>query len=88
MDFAVLAHYRIKPKECEKKDKSLDFAMELKKLWSKKVTVVSIAIGAFGTVTQRLSNGLEDLEIGGRVGTIQTTILLRAVRILRRFTAT
>ena len=31
MDFAVPADYRIKLKECEKKDKYLDFAKELKK---------------------------------------------------------
>ena len=31
MDFAVLADYRIKLKECEKKDKYLDLARELKK---------------------------------------------------------
>ena len=33
VDFAVLADHRIKLKECEKKDKYLDLARELKKLW-------------------------------------------------------
>ena len=32
VDFAVPADHRIKLKECEKKDKYLDFARELKKL--------------------------------------------------------
>ena len=32
VDFAVLADHRIKLKECEKKDKYLDLARELKKL--------------------------------------------------------
>ena len=40
--------------------------------------------GAFGTVTKGLQKGLEDLEVGGRVETIQTTALLRTARILRR----
>ena len=31
MDFAVLVDHRIKLKECEKKDKYLDLARELKK---------------------------------------------------------
>ena len=31
VDFAVAADYRIKLKECEKKDKYLDLAIELKK---------------------------------------------------------
>ena len=84
VDFAVPADHRIKPKECEKKDKYLDLARELKKLWNMKVTIVAIVIGAFGTITKGLSKGLEDLEVGGRVETIQMTALLRTARILRR----
>ena len=49
-----------------------------------KVTIVSIVIGALGTVTKGLLKGLEDLEVSGRVETIQTTALLRTARILRR----
>ena len=41
-------------------------------------------IGALGTITKGLLKGLEDLEVGGRVETIQTTALLRTTRILRR----
>ena len=46
-----------------------------------KVTIVPIVIGAFGTITKGLLKGLEDLEVGGRVETIQTTALLRTARI-------
>ena len=49
-----------------------------------KVTIVPIVIGALGTVTKGLLKGLEDLEVGGRIETIQTTALMRTVRILRR----
>ena len=84
VDFAVLADYRIKLKEIEKKDKYLNLARELKKLWNMKVTIMPIMIGAFGTVTKGLLKELEDLKVGGRVETIQTTALLRTVRILRR----
>ena len=49
-----------------------------------KVTIIPIVVGAFGTVTKRLLKGLEDLEVGGRVETIQTTVLLKTARILRR----
>ena len=84
VDFAVLAHHRTKLKESEKKDKYLDLARELKKLWNMKVTIVPIVIGAFGTITKGLLKGLEDLEVGGRVETIQTTALLRRAKILRR----
>ena len=74
---------RIKLKECEKKDKYLDLARELKN-WNMLVTIIPIVIGAFGTVTKELLKGLEDLEVGGRVEIIQTTALLRTARILRR----
>ena len=83
-DFAVPADHRIKQKECEKKDKYLDLTRELKKLWDMKVTIIPIVIGAFGTVTKGLLKGLEDLEVVGRVETIQTTALLKTARILRR----
>ena len=84
VDFAVPADHRINLKESEKKDKYLDLAREIKKLWNIKVTIVPIVIGALGTVTKGLLKGLEDLEIGGHVETTQTTALLRTARILRR----
>ena len=96
VDFAVPADHKIKSKECEKKDKYLDLFRELKKLWNDeapitigkivtmRVTILPIVIGAFGRVTKGLLKGLEDLEVGGRVDTIQTTALLRMATILRR----
>ena len=50
-------------KESEKNDKYLDLARELKKQWNMKVTVIPIVIGALGTVTKGLVQGLEYLEI-------------------------
>ena len=49
-----------------------------------KVTIIPIVIGAFGTVTEGLLKGLEDLEMKRCVETIQITTLLRTARILRR----
>ena len=49
-----------------------------------KVTIKPILIGAFGSVTKGLLKGLEDLEVGEWVETIQTIALLRTARILRR----
>ena len=74
------ADHRVKLKENEKRDMYLDLARELKKLWNKKVTIISIVIGVLGTITK----GLKDLEIRGQVETIQTIVLLRSARILRR----
>ena len=52
------------------------------------VTIIPIVIGAFGTVTKGLLNGLVDLDVGGRVEAIQTTALLITARILRRILET
>ena len=70
VDFAVPADHRINVKESEKRDKYLDLARELKKLWNMEVTIVPIVISALGTITKELLKGLEDLEVGGRVETI------------------
>ena len=67
VDFDVSADHRVKLKESEKKDKYLDLARELKKLWNMKVTFIPIVISALSIVTEGLLKGLEDLEIRGRV---------------------
>ena len=83
VDFTIPVDLRVKMKESKKKDKYLDIARELKKLWNVKVTMIPIVIDALGTVTKELVKGLEDLEIRRRVETIQTTALLRSARILK-----
>ena len=49
-----------------------------------KVTVILIIISKLGSVTKGLIKGQVDLEIREQVETIQTTTLLRLVRILKR----
>ena len=78
VDFSILVDHIVKLKKCEKR--YLNYSRELKKLWNMKVTIIPIIIGALGTVTKELEN----LEIAGRVETIQTTALLRSARIMRR----
>ena len=88
VDFAIPADHRIKLKECEKKDKYFDLSKELKTLRNTKVTIITMVIGALGTVTKELFKGLEDLDVGGRVETTQTAALLRTARILRSIVET
>ena len=64
---------RVKMKESEKNDNYLYIAREPKNLWNMKVEMISNVIGAFKTVTNGLIMGLEDLEVRGRMETIQTT---------------
>ena len=84
VDFAIPADHRVKLNESEKKDKYLDLARELKKLRNMKVMVIPVVTGVLGTVTKGLVLGLEDLEIRGRMETIQTAALMGSTRIMRR----
>ena len=68
-------------KEGEKRDKYQELAREEKNRWNMKVTVISIVIGALGTVTKGLILGLEDLETRERMETIQTIDQLTSVKM-------
>ena len=50
IDFAVSYDSRIELKEKEKIDKYQDLAIELKRLWNTKVTVVPIVFGSLGAI--------------------------------------
>ena len=53
-----------------------------------KVTVILIVIGTISIVTKGLVQELEDIEMRGRVLTIQTRALLISARVLRRILET
>ena len=82
-DFAVPADHTIKLKECEKKNKYLDFARELKKTMKHEGDNYTNCDGCFW-YSKGLLKGLEDLEFEGQVETIQTTAFFRTDRILKR----
>ena len=56
VDFIVPTDHRVKLNKSEKKNKYLDFARELKKLWNMKVTVIPIVNGALSS-NQRNGSG-------------------------------
>ena len=61
-DFAVRVDHRVIIQEAKKKDKYLDLAWELWKLWNMKVTVIPIVIGTLRTVPTSCT------RLAGRVG--------------------
>ena len=61
VDFAIPADHIVEWKKCQKRNKYLDLVRELKKLWNMKVAIISIVIGALGTVTKGLVQGPKDL---------------------------
>ena len=73
-----------KIKESKKREKYLVLAREMRMLWKMKVTAIAIVFSTLRTVPKSLTRGLEDLIIGGRIDIVQTTLLLRSVRILRK----
>ena len=87
-DFALSVEHRVKLRECDERDKYLNPARGLKKLWKMKVTVmvmvIPTVIGKLRTITKVLVRGQEDMEIRGQVEMIQTTVLLRSARIQRK----
>ena len=65
------------PSNYSRKDKYLDLARELKKkLWDMNMTLILFVIGALDAVTKVLVKGLKNLEIRGRVETIEIRALL------------
>ena len=82
--FAVSTEHKVKSKENENRDKYLDLARELKKLWNMKVKMIPSVVGAQGTIPKALVKGLEYLEINGQVDNFQATALQRSTRIPRR----
>ena len=58
-DFVIPADHRTKINESKKRDKYIDLARELKKVWNMKVTVIEIVVGESGTISRVLVKGLE-----------------------------
>ena len=56
MDIAFLVEHGVKLKECEMRDKYVDFGWELEKLLKMKVTIIPIVFGALGLKTGRIRN--------------------------------
>ena len=60
----------------------------LERMWGMRVMVIPMADGALGTAPKGLDRRLEQFNIRGRINTIQNTIMLRLVSILRRIPET
>ena len=54
VNFTVPVDNRVKLKESQKRDKYVNLARELKRIWNMRVTVIPIVNGALSTVTKGL----------------------------------
>ena len=64
IDIAVPCDSRTNDKEKEKVEKYQDLKREIKRIWNmRNVIVVSVIIGALGSITKKLDEWLEKLDI-------------------------
>ena len=66
----------MKIKGSEKVGKYLDLAREEKKRLNLMVMAIPIVVRVFGTVPKNLEKWIKELEIRGRIQTIQTTAMI------------
>ena len=83
VDIAIPGDLRVREKEIEKREKYQDLAIEIRRLWKTSVKVVSIVVGALGTIGNARSD-LETLGIKDGTDMIQTAVLLGSAHILRK----
>ena len=80
MDFAIPVDYTVKIKERLKRDNYLDLAIELRKLWNMRVTVIPTVKG-LERFPEAWKGSWKSWKFGGRIETIQTTWLFQSARI-------
>ena len=72
-------------KELEKILKNQDLKMEISRIWTlNQVEVITIVVGALGTISKRLEGFLEKIGTAIPVEMLQKTVLLGTARIIQR----
>ena len=64
-------------------NKSMDLAAEVRRQFIVKTVIVTIVFGALGTISAKLSESLEIMEIEKVNGSLQTAVLISTTAILR-----
>ena len=76
---------RTSDKEKEKVEKYQDLKREVKRIWNmRSVIVVPVIVGALGSITKKLDEWVEKLDITVNIALLQKTTLLGTARILRK----
>ena len=84
IDFAVPGDNRIEEKEKDKIEKYQDLGRELQKIWNVKVTIMPLVVDSLGAIPKQYGNRLKQIGITVGKAQVQTTVLLRTARILRK----
>ena len=81
----VPADVRVEETEKEKMEKYQDLEKEIRRLWKLgNVEIVSVVIGAFGSVSAEFDRWMGKLDITCNVGVMQKTSMLGTARVLRK----
>ena len=70
VDFAIPMDHHVKEKEKEKINKYMHLGAEVRRQFSVKTVIVPTVLGAFQTVSAKLSESLEKLEIQDIIGNL------------------
>ena len=73
IDIAIPGDQNIKEKELEKINQYQDFRLKVQKLLIVKATVISVVVGALGTVIEELENHLKTIGVRIIIGCLQIT---------------
>lgn len=83
MDYVPLTNYRVDLKESKKRDKHLNLARELKKLWSMKMTVVPVVIRAREADVKSREKEKKKLKTCRRVGIRRMSVVENGLSIFK-----
>ena len=84
IDVAIPGDSRISQTITEKQKKYVDLKMEISQLWQSTVHIVSIIVGALGSIPKNLESILEKLDISPSViPSFQRSVLYSTAAILR-----
>ena len=86
VDIAIPGDSRLSSKLLEKQTRYTDLKIEIEKLWKVKCVIVPIVVGALGSIPANLTKCLYTIGLQATlVKTIQKTVLLSSVHVIRRY---
>ena len=84
IDVAISGDRNVIKKEAEKILKYKDLKIEIQRMWNVKTKVVSVKIGATGTISKSFRKYMNDIPRNHEVKEIQKTAILGTAHILRK----
>ena len=84
IDIAFPGDQNIRVEKLEKITKYQDLRLQVLKLWNVKSTVISVVVGALGTVSENIGNHLKTIGIPIVISYLQKGALLGTAFIFRR----